>query len=43
MEYTKPELNLLGEAEGLVLGIPHPDAGDLSGNSKTASAFEFEE
>jgi hypothetical protein len=42
MKYTKPELNLIGAAEGLVLGV-------IGGNrervsvSKAPSSFEFEE
>jgi hypothetical protein len=42
MEYTKPELNVIGAAEGLVLG-PNAGHGETTGNSKASSAFEFEE
>jgi hypothetical protein len=41
MEYTKPELNVIGTAEGLVLG---PMGGHTEGNaSHASSAFEFED
>jgi hypothetical protein len=42
MRYTKPELNIIGVAEGLVLGGPPADR-DHNGASLASSAFEFEE
>jgi hypothetical protein len=42
MEYTKPELNLIGAAEGLVLGDLENSAGDPA-HTRASSAFEFEE
>lgn len=41
MQYAKPELNVLGAAEGLVLGGA-PNGGD-SENTHAGAAFEFEE
>lgn len=44
MEYTKPELNVIGAAEGLVLGDTAGNSdGSVSASSRTSSAFEFEE
>jgi hypothetical protein len=42
MVYTKPELNVIGAAEGLVLGAA-PGNRDLSGHTKASSIFEFED
>jgi hypothetical protein len=41
MKYTKPELNLIGEAETLILG--KPAGNDELGHTRASSAFEFEE
>jgi hypothetical protein len=41
MEYTKPELNIIGTAETLVLG-PHKNGSEGNGSRANAS-FEFEE
>ena len=43
MEYTKPELNAIGAAEVLVLGAPPNLHEDANSQSKTSSAFEFED
>jgi len=41
MEYTKPELNVIGAAESLVLGaINGPEDAH---ESRSSSSFEFEE
>jgi hypothetical protein len=42
MEYTKPVLNQIGAAEGLVLGGSN-FPGDISGTTTVPPAFEFEE
>jgi hypothetical protein len=42
MEYTKPELNVIGAAEGLVLGMG-PGNQDIHGQTLASSAFEFED
>jgi hypothetical protein len=41
MEYTKPELNVIGVAETLVLG--NRPSGPEGIDTKVASSFEFEE
>jgi hypothetical protein len=41
MPYSKPELNVVGAAESLVLG-PAPGSNDF-GSTTASSAFEFEE
>ena len=41
MQYTKPELNVIGAAEALVLGEPECDLDGGDGNA--AASFEFEE
>ncbi len=45
MEYTKPELILLGKAESLVLGFqgPGPDPAYSAVTSSIGAAFEFED
>ena len=43
MQYTKPELNVIGTAEGLVLGSTMGANDGGGANQRTAAAFEFEE
>jgi hypothetical protein len=43
MQYTKPELNVIGAAEGLVLGPPRGSAEGMPQNEQSPAAFEFEE
>jgi hypothetical protein len=41
MKYTKPELNVIGAAEGLVLG--DGGKGGDTNDTRASAAFEFEE
>ena len=44
MEYSKPELELVGTAEGLVLGAPGSPGEQIGGLSPSnAALFEFAE
>jgi hypothetical protein len=43
MQYTKPELNVIGAAEGLVLGHPKGPGDANGGDQNGSAAFEFEE
>ena len=43
MQYTKPELNVIGAAEGLVLGVQGGNTEGIPADHKGAAAFEFEE
>jgi hypothetical protein len=43
MQYTKPELNVIGSAEGLVLGGSPGNTDGANAGQNSSGAFEFEE